>query len=97
MSALIDDHCPVLLAEGATDGRKQVQHAFGRATETDALDRLHKWAVDEDWLRQHRIQQCAVAEHGVIQPTLQIRRAFLTNRLAHGQAGAANQFDQSLP
>ena len=45
---------------------------------------------------QHGVQQCLVADLGLVETQFQVRRTFLANGLAHAQASTGNQIDQGL-
>jgi hypothetical protein len=65
-----------------------------RPAQAHALVGLHERAIDQDRVRQHRIQQRLVA-HGRVAQAQLFRQGFLAaQRIAHAQAGAPDHVAQ---
>src|SRR5690349_13167089 len=97
LALLVDDHFAVFLREISALGlRKNVEHGFGRSAQPGAQLGHDEWPVDEDGMSRHCVQQGLVGEFLVVEPEFEVRRAFLSERIAHTEARSLNHRDQLL-
>ena len=74
---------PSSFANAPRWGGQNVQDRFGRTAKLHALRRDDNRAIDKDGMRHHRIDQLVIAQSGIIQPQLVVRRALPAQHIAH--------------
>lgn len=94
LAVLIDHHFAIFLGKGLVHCWQDVQNHLGGPAQARAHGGLDEGAIDENRIGQHGIQQCVLAQRGIVQPQFQIGCAFLADCTANIQSGGGNQLDK---